>query len=348
MRLKKHMKIAAWFVAAAVCISPVSGIALGAGQALVGPGVTTAAEETESAAETKAEETESAAETKAEETESAAETKAEETESAAAAAGFADAVGNYSDALSGFTMTGKIRAVSQEEIDAFYADAVLVGDSVMLGFRNYCTKSQDPFLKNMGILCAGSFSVHNSFDPINSSSVHPVYQGKKRHVWDSIALMGKKHVFLFFGLNDIAVDNNTPALYQQLVANIKAASPEAQINIISMTYVARGAGRKRLNNTNIRAFNTVMKNICAEQGWGFVDMANPLADGNGDLAAAYCSDKYVHQTPAAYAVWTKVLREYAGEILSKTEAVKTVETAETAEAAETAETAEAAGTAETE
>ena len=214
------------------------------------------------------------------------------------------------------------RAVSEAEIDAFYADSVLVGDSVMLGFRNYAQKSGDPFLKSIGILCAGSFSVHNSFDPVSGKSVHPIYQGKQRHVWESIAMMGRKQVFLFFGLNDIALDNNTPALYQQLVARIKEQSPEAQIHIISMTYVAAGAGKKRLNNTNIRAFNATMKEIAAKEGWGFVNMADPLADGNGDLAKAYCSDNYVHQTPAAYKVWTGVLRAYARELLSSQEAAK--------------------------
>ncbi len=231
-----------------------------------------------------------------------------------------DGKGNHTKHLDGFSYTVKTREVSDAEIDAFYADSVLVGDSVMLGFRNYTMRAADPFLQSMGILCAGSFSVHNAFEPVSSRSVHPMYQGAQRPVWESIAMMGKKHVFLFFGLNDIALDDRTPELYQQLVAKIKEASPEAQINIMSMTYTAAGAGKKRLNNNNIRLFNTAMKKICAEQGWGFVDMANPLADGNGDLAAQYCSDKYVHQTNAAYQVWAQVLREYAREILQNTDA----------------------------
>ena len=230
-----------------------------------------------------------------------------------------DGTGNYSRGLAGFKNTSAAREVSGAEIDAFYADSVLVGDSVMLGFRNYVQRSGDPFLKSIGILCAGSFSVHNAFDPVSAGSVHPVYQGAKRPVWESIALMGRKHVFLFFGLNDIALDDSTPALYDRLVAKISEASPDAQINIISMTYVAEGAGKKRLNNDNIRRFNSEMKKMAAEKGWGFVDMANPLADGNGNLAAAYCSDRYVHQTTAAYQVWTQVLRQYAKEVLQYTE-----------------------------
>ena len=276
-----------------------------------------AAESAQAAAESAA--AESAA---AETTAAAAETSQAAAESSAAGTAAAAETSQAAAESSAAETKAAGRAVSEAEIDAFYADSVLVGDSVMLGFRNYAQKSGDPFLKSIGILCAGSFSVHNSFDPVSGKSVHPIYQGKQRHIWESIAMMGRKQVFLFFGLNDIALDNNTPALYQQLVARIKEQSPEAQIHIISMTYVAAGAGKKRLNNTNIRAFNATMKEIAAKEGWGFVNMADPLADGNGDLAKAYCSDNYVHQTPAAYKVWTEVLRAYAREVLSRQEAAK--------------------------
>ena len=327
-----------------VMAAPLSAAAETTAAREIGPGITTEAQAS-AAGETcvdapaeenvlvesgAAESAQAAAESAAAETTAAAETSQAAAESSAAGAAAAEtsqAAAESSAAGTAATETtaetkADGRAVSEAEIDAFYADSVLVGDSVMLGFRNYAQKSGDPFLKSIGILCAGSFSMHNSFDPVSGKSVHPIYQGKQRHVWESIAMMGRKQVFLFFGLNDIALDNNTPALYQQLVARIKEQSPEAQIHIISMTYVAAGAGKKRLNNTNIRAFNATMKEIAAKEGWGFVNMADPLADGNGDLAKAYCSDNYVHQTPAAYKVWTGVLRAYAREVLSRQEAAK--------------------------
>lgn len=319
-----------------VMAAPLSAAAETTAAREIGPGITTEAQ-TSAAGETcvdapaeenvlvesgAAESAQAAAESAAAESAAAEITAAAaETSQAAAESSAAGTAAAETTAAAAETKAAG-RAVSEAEIDAFYADSVLVGDSVMLGFRNYAQKSGDPFLKSIGILCAGSFSVHNSFDPVSGKSVHPIYQGKQRHVWESIAMMGRKQVFLFFGLNDIALDNNTPALYQQLVARIKEQSPEAQIHIISMTYVAAGAGKKRLNNTNIRAFNATMKEIAAKEGWGFVNMADPLADGNGDLAKAYCSDNYVHQTPAAYKVWTGVLRAYAREVLSRQEAAK--------------------------
>ena len=219
------------------------------------------------------------------------------------------------------------REVAESEVDAFFADSVLVGDSVMLGYRNYCMRSTDPFLKSLRFLASGSFSVHNALWPVNDKSVHPIYQGAQRPVWESISLMQANKVFLFFGLNDLNMGDDTCECYQQVVANIKQLSPNASIHIISMTYTLKGKGKGKLNNDNIRLFNSQMQQIAAENGWGFIDMATPLSDANGDLAAEYCSDNYVHQSRAAYQVWTNVLRQYAKDQLKYTPAPQTAEQA---------------------
>lgn len=209
-----------------------------------------------------------------------------------------------------------IMEISEQEIDAYFADSVFVGDSIMLGFRNYCMKQKDSFLNNIQFLAAGSFSVNNSLWDVTSKSVHPVYQGKKRHVWESISMMGCKRVFLFFGMNDLNISGleGTCEKYKQLISNIKEKSPDAEIHIISMTYTLKDAGKGKLKNDTIRDFNLLLQDMAKENGWGFMDMATPLADENGDLATKYCSDGYVHQSRAAYDVWSTVIRDYAREI----------------------------------
>ena len=44
-------------------------------------------------------------------------------------------------------------------------------------------------------------------------------------------------------------------------------------------------------------------------------MATVLSDGEGNLAAQYCSDGFVHETAAAYEVWTQMLIRYAADQL---------------------------------
>ena len=66
-----------------------------------------------------------------------------------------------------------------------------------------------------------------------------------------------------------------------------------------------------LQNDIILQYNQELEKLADEKGWGFVDISQPLADENGDLAVEYCSDDFAHQRPEAYDVWVSVLRDYA-------------------------------------
>lgn len=229
--------------------------------------------------------------------------------------------------------------ISEEEIDNYFNDTVFVGDSIMLGFRNYCMKQKDSFLNNIQFLAAGSFSVTNALWDVTEKSVHPVYKGQKRQIWESISMMNAKKVFLFFGMNDLNISGleGTCEKYKELINRIEEKSPDVEIHIISMTYTLKGAGKGKLKNNTIREFNELLKAMASENGWGFMDMATPLSDENGDLAAAYCSDGFVHQSRAAYDVWTTVIRDYARTQLDGTTEYP-VATPETEECLETSAT----------
>lgn len=84
-----------------------------------------------------------------------------------------------------------------------------------------------------------------------------------------------------------------------------------------MTYVLKGKETGKLQNDIIREFNGMLETMAEKNGWGYVNVAEALADGNGDLAEEYCSDGFAHQNPEAYDVWVSVLRKYADEHLDK-------------------------------
>lgn len=199
-----------------------------------------------------------------------------------------------------------------QQICAFYNGTVFAGDSVMLGFRNYSKKSSDPMLNQLQFLAAGSLSLHNSFWEVSSKSVHPLYQGEQHPIWESIQMMGARKVFLFFGINDVVynLDDNI-ALYSQLVDKIKEYSPGIDVTIISATYTLKDKGKGKLNNANLAEFNRAIQQLAAQNGWGYVDMATPLSDGEGNLAPQYCSDGFLHESNKAYEVWNTVLKKYA-------------------------------------
>lgn len=210
--------------------------------------------------------------------------------------------------------------VTEKMIDDFYANSVFIGDSVMLGFRNYAMKNMETYLGKIQFLASGSFSVNNALQPPSSTSTHPIYDGKQRYIEESIALMQVDRVFLFFGINDVALAELPDVCdkYTELIGRIQEQSPDVEIYIISATYTLAGQGGRKLNNENLSALNTLMQERASENGWGYVDIMSALDDGNGNLAEEYCSDGYLHQNTAAYDVWSEVLREYAKTQLENT------------------------------
>lgn len=194
----------------------------------------------------------------------------------------------------------------------YYNRSVFIGDSLMVGFRNYSLSAKTSYLNKAKFLCATSYSLRNAL--VQGSKLHPTYNGKKRPVWESIAEMDVDRVFIMFGMNDLAVVGVDKSCenYIALINKIKEVKPTIEINIISMTNVLAGHEGKGLNNASVGEFNTKLAALCAKNGWGFCNMAPLLCDENGALASVYCSDHFVHHTNKAYSeVWESFFYQYA-------------------------------------
>lgn len=194
----------------------------------------------------------------------------------------------------------------------YYARSVFIGDSLMVGFRNYAANAKTSYINKANFLCAGSYSLRNAL--VQGSKLHPTYKGKKRPVWESIAEMDVDRVFIMFGMNDISIVGTDKSCenYVSLISKIKQAKPGIEINIISMTNVLAGHEGKGLNNAAVRDFNTKLAALCSTNGWGFCNLAPLLVDENGALASVYCSDHFVHHTNKAYSeAWESFFYQYA-------------------------------------
>lgn len=218
----------------------------------------------------------------------------------------------------GSVMTGELPPSADdfiilEDADKFFEQSVFIGDSVMMGFRNYIMGQEPGFLGNPQFLVSGSFSVRMALSKISETTIHPVYQGEQHYIWDSISMMGVKKAFLFFGLNDIDMKgvDGTFENYVEVIGKIKETTPDVEIFIISTTNMLTGSEKGGLNNENICLLNEKLKEYCAATDVQYIDIASYLRGEDGGLKPEFCSDAYVHQTYAAYDVWTKVLRGYA-------------------------------------
>ena len=63
----------------------------------------------------------------------------------------------------------------------------------MMGYRNYCMNQEPEFLGEPEFLVSGSYSLRMALSPVSKDSIHPIYQGEQRRIWDSIAMTGLKY-----------------------------------------------------------------------------------------------------------------------------------------------------------
>lgn len=220
------------------------------------------------------------------------------------------------------TMPTELYDISSYECEQWFSDCVFVGDSIMLGWKNYNTKmiadGAATFFGNTRFFCEGSYGYGHALEPVTEDSLHPMFAGEKHSIEDALSLMSAQKAFICFGLNDIGIYGveGTVDNFVELLKRIYAKNPKIELYIISAMYMYKGSEKPKLNNENILKLNIKLASICNDMGIPFVNIAGELIDENGFVPDKYSSDNYVHQTYAAYEVWAEVLRSVAARELA--------------------------------
>ena len=155
-----------------------------------------------------------------------------------------------------------------QKAEAYLKNCIMVGDSVTVGFQNYCAKSDQDMWKQLRFLASVSLSAHNALWPVSEKSIHPLYQGEQRPVWESISMMGAKDVFISLGLNDLNIADDTCVYYQELADKIQTWSPGTRIHVISVTYVLKEGEKNEVRNVNIQELNEKLKVLAESEEAG--------------------------------------------------------------------------------
>lgn len=202
---------------------------------------------------------------------------------------------------------------------SWFDDAVFVGDSVSLKLTGYVTKmrkTEPDYLGKAQFLTAGSLGSGNALWEVSDQSVHPLYQGTKMRLEDSIHACGAKKLYILLGMNDVGMYgvDDSAANMETLLKLIQEKTPDLEIFVQSATPIHKGNEKKVLNNANLRAYNEKLKEMCQRNGYHYVDVAPVLTDEEGYLPSAYCSDASgmgMHFTDEACRIWVDYLRQDA-------------------------------------
>lgn len=201
----------------------------------------------------------------------------------------------------------------------YFNDAAIIGDSVSLSLQYYCASSKA--LGNAVFLCAGSLSPANALWEVSSKSIHPVYNGQKMRVEDAVAASGVNKVYIMLGINSLSngVDNCISNL-TTLISRILAKSPNVHIILQSVTPMTSTSSiiTNALNNNVINQYNARLLELCQNNKWHYLNVAEKFKDGNGNLIGSYCSDASVmgiHFTFEADKIWADYLKTHVPQEL---------------------------------
>lgn len=94
------------------------------------------------------------------------------------------------------TPTPKPEKTKEDFVAAdFFEDTVFAGDSVLSHFYWKVPFYDKENFGGSDFLVAVSYSVREALKPVSETSIHPMYKGEQRQIWDSMELLNPKRVF---------------------------------------------------------------------------------------------------------------------------------------------------------
>lgn len=173
--------------------------------------------------------------------------------------------------------------------DSYFADAVFIGDSRMEGFRNASGITQGRFFTSVGM-------------SLSSMTQDPIIQTSDGNITVAAALSGGSYnkIYIMLGTNDLGEYdwNSFRDGFVSVTKRFLEIQPDALMYICSVIYVdeSKASSTEYINNTNVDKINSILLEICEEQGYHYLNLNEFLSNGYGGLIDGASSDG-VHLYP---------------------------------------------------
>lgn len=217
------------------------------------------------------------------------------------------------------------KVVSPEQLEAYFDDAVFIGDSIMEGVYRYAAKkrSQEPTLGSARFLTTTSgVSVAKLLEEEKTGPFYR-YNGQSLPLLQILPGLECKRIFLQLGLNDMAEVNpvveKSVEDYSRLIDLLQGAVPGAEVIVITnppkvaSQWLPDYTPNRSFGNGLIAEFVAALIQMCDDRGIAYVDVYAALRNGDGALPDNYCSDGFVHLNDAGAGVVVEELYRFAAE-----------------------------------
>lgn len=195
--------------------------------------------------------------------------------------------------------------VSAPADDAYFADAVFIGDSRTEGLWLY-SKLKSTFICERGLNVSKMFE--DALDKYDGNTAFEELCGTD---------CGK--IYISFGINEIGwVTSAFIKSYGELIDRVKEAKPDAVIYVQNIYPMSKEQHDKAVygDNTKLREYNELIAEMCAEKEVYLLDVASYFADENGHLKDSYetgVDGAHFKAGGQGYVDWTNYIRTHTVE-----------------------------------
>lgn len=197
--------------------------------------------------------------------------------------------------------------------DDYFDDALFLGDSRMVGMRDYSGLDNATFYTSVGLNVYDLFKKEYIILDDDSGKVDLETALKARQ-------FGK--IYIMVGLNELGRDSDEGygRAYAEAITKIRELQPDAIIFVHSILKVSAAKSRKDkvFKNERIDVRNAVISSVTNGQDIFWLDINEVFDDGNGNLDKKYTGDD-IHLYARYYSLWTDYLRERGVWYIEKTE-----------------------------
>lgn len=197
----------------------------------------------------------------------------------------------------------------QVDSDAWFSDAVLIGDSRVDGLRLYS-----------GITTEATFLEHTGLTVYEVKDGKKVIRrdGEKISVLDALSGGSYGKVYIALGINELGYFDPTgfAETFGEVVESIQALLPDAKIYIQSLIPVNTAKCKANdaayyITNEAIASYNEALATYFADKDVYLLGVPEELVDETGELLSEYCADG-VHFKRDGYVVWRGYLEAHTG------------------------------------
>lgn len=179
--------------------------------------------------------------------------------------------------------TAIVQKMSSPVDDSYFSDAVFIGDSRMQGFQKASGITQGTFFTSVGM----------NLSKMSKESIIPAYDGSNITVAAALSGGTYNKIYIMLGANDLG-EYDWNHFYEGFIAvtkRFREIQPNAAIYVCSCIYVDESkVTTSYVNNKNVEKINSLLLQICEEQGYHYINFNEFLSNGYGALKPEASSD----------------------------------------------------------